>query len=75
MASRIEVTVRLDPGAAQEYDEIVAELGKVGLSNVSCSRRFLMIHGEIEEGHLNDLQQVRGVASVRPSQIFKAVGS
>jgi hypothetical protein len=71
----IEVTVRIEPAAGQQYDAIVAELGKAGLCNVLCSRRFLMVHGDVEEGRLDELRQVRGVASVRVAETFRAVGA
>lgn len=72
---KVEVTIRLDESAGADDDAIAAALAKAGLSNISHSRRFHTIHGEVDEAKQEDLKRVKGVASVRPSQTFKALGS
>lgn len=68
---KIGTTVRVDKSAAGDYDKVVAELEKAGLSNVSTTPRFLTVHGEIEEDRHSELERIAGVASVRRSQSFK----
>ena len=54
---------------------VAAALEKAGLSNISRSKRFRTIHGEVDEAKQEDLKRIKGVASVRASQTFKALGS
>ncbi len=72
---KVEVTIRLDESAGADDVAVAAALEKAGLSNISRSKRFRTIHGEVDEAKQEDLKRIKGVASVRPSQTFKALGS
>ena len=72
---KVEVTIRLEESAGADESAVTAALEKAGLSNISHSKRFRTIHGEIDEAKQDDLKRIKGVASVRASQTFKALGS
>jgi hypothetical protein len=71
---KIEVTIRLDEAAGVSDESVAAALEAAGLSNISRSKRFRMIHGEVDEARQDELRRVKGVASVRPSQKFQVSG-
>jgi hypothetical protein len=71
--NKLQVTVRVNERGKARLADVISRLKRAGLSNVSCSKRFGLIHGDIEAAKQDALLKVEGVASVRPSQEFKAL--
>jgi len=71
--SKLQVTVRVNERGKARLADVISRLERAGLSKVSCSKRFGLIHGEVEAAKQDGLLKIEGVASVRPSQEFKAL--
>lgn len=71
--SKLQVTIRVNERRKDGLRDVVSRLERAGLSNVSCSKRFGIIHGEVEAAKRDVLVKIEGVASVRLSRKFKAL--
>ena len=71
MADKVDVTIRIDKGAAGRLDEIVRALKQRGLDRVESHARFLVVNGSASADALDTLRAVEGVASVRKDQSYK----
>jgi hypothetical protein len=71
---KIDVTIRIDMAEAGRLDEIVQALKARGLDRVESHARFMIVNGSVRADALDALRDVKGVASVRQDQTYKAQG-
>ena len=71
-ADKIDVTIRIDKAEAGRMDEIVRALQAQGLDRVESHERFMIVNGSVSPDALDALRKVKGVASVRQDQAYKA---
>jgi hypothetical protein len=71
MAEKIDVTIRIEKSDESRMDEIADALKGKGLTDVTSHKRFMIINGSVNTDAIDDLQGVKGVASVRRDTTFK----
>jgi hypothetical protein len=69
---KVDVTIRIDKAAAGRMDEIIGALKARGLDRVESHARFMIVNGSVQADALDALRDVKGVASVRKDQTYKA---
>jgi hypothetical protein len=69
---KVDVTIRIRKDSANRLDEIVGHLRQAGLAQVERHDRFSIVSGTVEEGKVDALREVKGVASVRPDTTYRA---
>ena len=67
------LTIRIQKDREKDFDSIVFQLKKKGLTDVSPAKRFLIVSGVADENAITQIEQVEGIASVRPEQVFSAI--
>jgi len=70
MAEKIDVTIRIDKSDESRMDEIIDALKGKGLADVTSHKRFMIINGSVHADGFDDLQHVKGVASVRKDRTY-----
>jgi hypothetical protein len=68
----VDVTIRIEKASAARLEEIVRALETSGLSNPDVHERFLVVNGSVAAERIDDLRKIKGVASVREDQSYKA---
>ncbi len=71
---KIDVTIRIEKSEAGRMGEIINDLKECGLDRVESHERFMIVNGRADRKSLDALRKVRGVASVRQDQLYKAQG-
>lgn len=71
-AKGVDVTVRIDKADLGRFDEIVQALQNEGLADLQPHKRFGIVNGRVGPERMDALSRVRGVASVRRDQAYKA---
>ena len=71
MAEKVDVTIRIDKAEAHRMNEIVRALKAKGLGQVESHVRFMIVNGSVQPDAIDNLKQVKGVASVRLGQSYK----
>lgn len=66
-----DVTIRIEKAQAGQMDSIVRDLESLGLARIERHDRFAMINGSVDANRLEQLRQVKGVASVREDRVYK----
>lgn len=70
MTQLTDVTIRIAQAKSEKLDEIVGALEQLGLADVQCHARFMMVNGRIDAGKLDALRDVEGVESVREDRQY-----
>lgn len=70
MTDTADVTIRIAQSKSETLNEIVGALEKLGLADVQCHARFMMVNGRIDASRLEALRQVEGVESVREDRKY-----
>jgi hypothetical protein len=71
-AKKVDVTVRIGKADVERFDEIVAALQQGGLADLQPHKRFGIVNGSVSVERIEALAVIRGVASVREDQDYKA---
>ena len=71
-AQKVNVTVRIGKADVERFDEIVAALQEGGLADLQLHKRFGIVNGSVSLVRIESLALIRGVASLRVDQDYKA---
>jgi hypothetical protein len=71
--SQRNVTIRIEKGHEENFDTIVNQLEKSGVSEIAPRKRFLIVNGRVDENDISRLKNLRGIASVRPDQVYSTL--
>jgi hypothetical protein len=71
--SQRNVTIRIEKGHEDNFDTIVNQLEKSGVSEIAPTRRFLIVNGRVDESEISRLKNLKGIASVRPDQVYSTL--
>lgn len=71
--SQRNVTIRIEKGHEENFDTIVNQLEKSGVSEIAPTRRFLIVNGRVDESEISRLKNLKGIASVRPDQVYSTL--
>jgi len=71
-AQKVNVTVRIGKADVERFDEIVAALQEGGLADLQLHKRFGIVNGSVSLVRIEALALIRGVASLRVDQDYKA---
>ena len=71
--SQRNVTIRIEKGHEENFDTIVNQLEKSGVSEIAPTRRFLIVNGRVDESAISQLKNLKGIASVRQDQVYSTL--
>lgn len=71
--SQRDVTIRIEKNQEENFDTIVSQLEKSGLTEVVPAKRFLIVNGRVDDSAISRLKDVEGIASVRPDQVYSTL--
>jgi len=71
-AKKVDVTIRIEKADVERFDEIVQALQQEGLADLQPHKRFGIVNGSVSADRMEALGRIRGVASVRKDQVYKA---
>lgn len=71
--SQRDVTIRIDKDHEKNFDTIVSQLKKSGLTEIAPTKRFLIVNGRVDESAISRLKDVKGIVSVRPDRVYSTL--
>ena len=71
--SQRDVTILIKKNQEENFDTIVSQLEKRGLTEVAPAKRFLILNGRVEDSAISRLRDVEGMASVRPNRVYSTL--